>query len=130
MATSATLAKEAGVSQSPRGVIGAAESKIQEVRRATRRRFTAEDKIRVVIAGLKAEQPVSDLCRYEGISSAIYYNWMKDFMEGGKARLRGDTTRDATKGDVERFRRENDRLKNLVGEQALDIQLLKKSVVY
>ena len=111
-------------------MIGAADSKIREIRRATRLKFMAEEKIRVVIAGLKAEQPISDLCRYEGISSAIYYNWMKDFMEGGKARLRGDTTRDATKGDVETLKRENERLKTLVGEQALDIRMLKKSVVY
>jgi transposase len=130
MSNGTTATKETGTSQSPRGVIGAADTKIREIRRATRRKFMAEEKIRVVIAGLKAEQPISDLCRYEGISSAIYYNWMKDFMEGGKARLRGDTTRDATKGDVETLKRENERLKTLVGEQALDIRMLKKSVVY
>ena len=101
---------------------------IREVRAQTRRRFSAEDKIRIVLEGFRKEMPVSDLCRREGISSALYYSWLKDFMEGGKARLKGDTLRDATQGEVKELRRENNRLKELVGEQALEIQLLKKSL--
>ena len=107
---------------------GSAAKLIREVRAQTRRRFSAEDKIRIVLEGFRKEMPVSDLCRREGISSALYYSWLKDFMEAGKARLKGDTLRDATQGEVKELRRENARLKELVGEQALEIQLLKKSL--
>ncbi len=114
----------------PRATLKAADATMQRVRRATRPRFSAEDKIRVVIAGLKGEQPISDLCRHEGVHTVTFYTWQKDFMEAGKARLRGDTTRDANKSEVESLRRENQRLKMLVGEQLLENQLLKKSVVF
>ena len=107
---------------------GSAAKLIREVRVQTRRRFSAEDKIRIVLEGFRKEIPVSDLCRREGISSALYYSWLKDFMEAGKARLRGDTLRDATQSEVKGLRQENARLKELVGEQALEIQLLKKSL--
>ena len=107
---------------------GSAAKLIREVRAQTRRRFSAEDKIRIVLEGFRKEMPVSDLCRREGLSSALYYSWLKDFMEAGKARLKGDTLRDATQGEVKELRRENVRLKELVGEQALEIQLLKKSL--
>lgn len=107
---------------------GSAAKLIREVRAKTRRRFSAEDKIRIVLGGFRKEIPVSDLCRREGISSALYYSWLKDFMEAGKARLRGDSLRDATQGEVKELRLENARLKELVGEQALQIQLLKKSL--
>jgi transposase len=107
---------------------GSAAKLIREVRAQTRRRFSAEDKIRIVLEGFRKEMPVSDLCRREGISSALYYSWLKDFMEAGKARLKGDTLRDATQGEVKGLRQENARLKELVGEQALEIQLLKKSL--
>jgi len=107
---------------------GSAAKLIREVRAQTRRRFSAEDKIRIVLEGFRKEMPVSDLCRREGISSALYYSWLKDFMEAGKARLKGDTLRDATHGEVKVLRQENGRLKELVGEQALEIQLLKKSL--
>lgn len=107
---------------------GSAAKLIREVRTQTRRRFSAEDKIRIVLEGFRKEIPVSDLCRREGISSALYYSWLKDFMEAGKARLRGDTLRDATQSEVKGLRQENARLKELVGEQALEIQLLKKSL--
>ena len=98
------------------------------MRAKTRRQFSAEDKIRIVLEGFRKEIPVSDLCRREGISSALYYSWLKDFMEAGKARLKGDSLRDATQSEVKEFRAENGRLKELVGEQALQIQLLKKSL--
>ena len=107
---------------------GSTAKLIREVRAQTRRRFSAEDKIRIVLEGFRKEIPVSDLCRREGISSALYYSWLKDFMEAGKARLKGDTLRDATQSEVKELRRENGRLKELVGEQALEIQLLKKSL--
>ena len=107
---------------------GSTSKLIREVRAQTRRRFSAEDKIRIVLEGFRKEMPVSDLCRREGISSALYYSWLKDFMEAGKARLKGDTLRDATQGEVKGLRQENGRLKELVGEQALEIQLLKKSL--
>lgn len=107
---------------------GSTAKLIREVRAQTRRRFSAEDKIRVVLEGFRKEIPVSDLCRREGISSALYYSWLKDFMEAGKARLKGDTLRDATHSEVKSLRQENMRLKELAGEQALEIQLLKKSL--
>jgi len=107
---------------------GSTAKLIREVRAQTRRRFSAEDKIRVVLEGFRKEMPISDLCRREGISSALYYSWLKDFMEAGKARLKGDTLRDATHSEVKGLRQENGRLKELIGEQALEIQLLKKSL--
>ena len=122
-----TTTQALGVEEIP-ATPGSAAKLIREVRAQTRRRFFAEDKIRIVLEGFRKEIPVSDLCRREGISSALYYSWLKDFMEAGKARLKGDTLRDATQGEVKELRRENARLKELVGEQALEIQLLKKSL--
>jgi len=107
---------------------GSAARLIREVRRYTRRKFSAEDKIRIVLEGFRKEIPVSDLCRRESISSAIYYTWLKDFMEAGKARLKRDSLRDATGGEVKHLREENNRLKELVGDQALKIQIFKKSL--
>ena len=107
---------------------GSAAKLIREVKAKTRRQFSAEDKIRIVLEGFRKEIPVSDLCRREGLSSALYYSWLKDFMEAGKARLKGDSLRDATQSEVTELRAENGRLKELVGEQALQIQLLKKSL--
>jgi len=107
---------------------GSAAKLIREVRAKTRRQFSAEDKIRIVLEGFRKEIPVSDLCRREGLSSALYYSWLKDFMEAGKARLKGDSLRDATQSEVKELRAESGRLKELVGEQALQIQLLKKSL--
>jgi transposase len=107
---------------------GSAAKLIRAVRAKTRRKFSAEDKIRIVLEGFRKEIPVSDLCRREGLSSALYYSWLKDFMEAGKARLKGDSLRDATQSEVKGLRAENERLKELAGEQALQIQLLKKSL--
>lgn len=107
---------------------GSAERLIRQIRSKTRQRISAEDKIRIVLEGFRKEIGVSDLCRREGISTAIYYSWLKDFMEAGKARLKGDTLRGATEAEVKRLRKENARLKELVGEQALRIKLLKKSL--
>jgi len=107
---------------------GSAAKLIREIRAKTRRKFLAEDKIRIVLEGFRKEMPVSDLCRREGISSALYYSWLKDFMEAGKARLKADSLRDATQTEVKQLREQNARVKELVGEQALEIQLLKKSL--
>ncbi len=107
---------------------GSAAKLIREVRAETRRQFSAEDKVRIVLEGFRKEIPVSDLCRREGLSSALYYSWLKDFMEAGKARLKGDSLREARQSEVKEIRAENGRLKELVGEQALQIQLLKKSL--
>ena len=122
-----TTTQALGVEEIP-ATPGSAARLIREVRAQTRRRFSAEDKIRSVLEGFRKEIPVSDLCRRVGISSAMYYSWLKDFMEAGKARLKGDTLRDATQSEVKELRRENARLKELVGEEALEIQLLKKSL--
>lgn len=105
-----------------------ARNLIAEIHRHTRKRFASEDKIRIVLEGFKQETPVSELCRREGISTALYYSWLKDFMEAGKDRLRKDSLRDATKSEVKKLRIENDRLKRLFGEQALELQLFKKSL--
>ena len=105
-----------------------AETFIQDVRRKTRRKFTAEEKIRVVLEGMKREMSVTELCRREGIPTAVYYSWVKDFMEAGKARLKRDNQRDASKSEVAQLRQECDRLKILIGDKELAIQLLKKSL--
>jgi transposase len=101
---------------------------IREVNRRTYRKFSSEDKIRIVLEGFRKEIPVSDLCRRERIHVNVYYKWLKDFMEAGKARLRKDTLRDASRDEVEDLKHENERLKSLVGELTLQAHLLKKSV--
>jgi transposase len=101
---------------------------LRKAKHATRRRFSAEDKIRIVIEGMKREVPVSELCRREGISSAIYYSWLKDFMEAGKSRLKGDSQRQANRTEVSQLRLENERLKSLLADQMLELSLLKKNL--
>jgi len=102
---------------------------IRQVRRVTRRRFTPEEKIRIVLEGLRHEVSIRDLCRREGIRPNVYYAWLKDFMEAGKQRLARDTVRDATRAEVEDLKRENERLKQLVAELSLKVHLLKKTAV-
>ena len=87
--------------------LGSAAKLIREVRGKTRRQFSAEDKIRIVLEGFRKEIPVSDLCRREGVSSALYDSWLKDFMEAGKARLKGDSLRDATSSEVKNLKAAN-----------------------
>ena len=111
-----------------RATPGSAARLIREVKRKTRKRFLSEEKIRIILEGFRKELPVSDLCRKESISTALYYSWLKDFMEAGKSRLKKDSLRDASKGEVKGLRSENIRLKELLGEQALQIQLFKKSL--
>lgn len=100
---------------------------IRRAKQVTRRRFPAEEKIRIVMEGIRAEVSVADLCRREGIHPTIYYKWLKDFMEAGKGRLRGDARREATSNEVQGLRQENERLKLLVADLSLENLALKKS---
>jgi transposase len=103
------------------------EAVVREIRRNTRRKYSAEEKIRIVLEGLKGEVSITELCRREGIVSNLYYRWSKDFLEAGKKRLQGDTSREATSSEVTDLRGENDQLKQLVAELSLNNRLLKKS---
>jgi transposase len=105
-----------------------ARNVIAEIRRATRRKFRADDKIRIVLEGLRGEISVSHLCRREGISPSLYYQWSKAFLEAGKNGLTVDTKRDATRVEVERLKDENETLKKALAETMLDVQRLKKSL--
>jgi len=100
---------------------------IRDVKRVTRRKFTAEEKIRIVLEGFRRDTPVRDLCHREGIKAATYYAWLKDFMEAGKERLTRDITRDVTKHEIQELKRENERLKTLVAELSLQVHVLKKT---
>jgi transposase len=104
------------------------ESVVREIRRKTRRQYSAEEKIRIVLEGLKGETSIAELCRREGIVSNLYYRWSKDFLEAGKRRLQGDTTREATSSEVSDLKSENDQLKQLVAELSLKHRLAKKSL--
>ena len=105
-----------------------AEKTVREIRRKTRRRFSAEEKIRIVLEGLRGESSVADICRKEGIVTNLYYRWAKDFLEAGKKRLQGDTVREATSGEVKELRQENAELKEVVAELTLSNRILKKSL--
>lgn len=105
-----------------------AEDAIKAIRRATRRHFSAEDKIRIVLEGLRGEDSIAELCRREGIVQNLYYRWSKDFLDAGKKRLAGDTARAATSDEVKELRREAGALKEVVAELTLENRLLKKSV--
>ena len=100
---------------------------IRDIKRITRRKFTAEEKIRIVLEGFRRDTPIRDLCRREGIRPSTYYAWLKDFMEAGKERLTRDITRDATKSEIQEIKRENARLKTLVAELSLQVHVLKKT---
>ena len=106
-----------------------AERVLKDIRRATRRHFSAEDKIRIVLDGLRGEDSIAELCRREGIAQSLYYVWSKEFLEAGKRRLAGDTARAATTDEVKGLRRESSALKEVVAEQALELRLLKKSMI-
>ncbi len=107
----------------------AAERSIKDIRRQTRKRYSSEEKIRIVLAGLRGEDSIAELCRQEGIAQGLYYSWSKEFLEAGKRRLAGDTTRDANTGEVKGLRQEARDLKEVVAEQALELRLLKKSMI-
>ena len=105
------------------------EKVVKDIRRATRKQYSAEEKIRVVLDGLKGEDSIAELCRREGIAQSLYYSWSKEFLEAGKKRLAGDTARAATSSEVKDLRREARDLKEVVAEQALELRLLKKSMI-
>jgi transposase len=105
-----------------------AEQLIQTVRRQTKTKYSAEDKIRIILEGLRGDHPVAELCRREGVSANVYYNWLKEFMEAGKSRLKGETLRGATKGEVELYRRQNEELRQTVADLMLEVRALKKSL--
>ncbi len=100
---------------------------IRDIKRITRRKFTAEEKIRIVLEGFRRDTPIRDLCRREGIKPSTYYAWLKDFMEAGKERLTRDIARDATRIEIQEMKRENARLKTLVAELSLQVHVLKKT---
>ncbi len=106
-----------------------AEKVVKDIRRATRRHFLAEDKIRIVLDGLRGDDSIAELCRREGIAQSLYYTWSKEFMEAGKRRLAGDTARAATTDDVRDLRREASALKECVADLTLENRLLKKSMI-
>ena len=105
-----------------------AETVIKEIRRATRKQYSAEEKIRIVLAGLRGEDSIAELCRREGINQNLYYRWSKEFLEAGKKRLAGDTAREATSEEVKGLRRQAVELKEVVAELTLENRLLKKSM--
>ncbi|MCP2223430.1 transposase [Bradyrhizobium elkanii] len=105
-----------------------AEQVLKDIRRQTRRQYSAEEKIRIVLEGLRGEENISELCRREGIAASMYYGWSKEFLEAGKRRLAGDTARAATSGEVKDLRREAAALKEAVADLTLENRLLKKSM--
>jgi transposase len=105
-----------------------AEQVVKEIRRATRKHYSAEEKIRIVLEGLRGEDSIAELCRREGIPPNVYYRWSKDFLEAGKKRLAGDTAREATSDEVRDLRREATALKEVVADLTLENRLLKKSM--
>ena len=102
---------------------------IRDIKRITRRKFSAEEKIRIVLEGFRRDTPIRDLCHREGIKPSTYYAWLKDFMEAGKERLTRDSSRDATKSEVQELKRDNARLKTLVAELSLQVHVLKKTAI-
>jgi transposase len=102
------------------------EKVVRDIKRRTRRKFNSEEKIRIVLEGLRGEDSISEICRREGIHQNLYYRWSKDFLEAGKKRLQGDTKREANSKEVEHLRRENTQLKHAVADLHLDNLMLKK----
>ena len=119
----------APVARPEAGAAKSVEQTMRDIRRATRKHHSAEDKIRIVLQGLRGEDSIAALCRREGIAESLYYAWSKEFLEAGKRRLAGDTARAATTDEVTALREEARALKEVVAEQALELRLLKKSMV-
>ena len=111
------------------GPRGTAEKHIKDIRRATRKQYSAEEKIRIVLEGLRGEYSIAELCRREGIAQSLYYSWSKEFLEAGKRRLAGDTARQASSPEVKDLRRETGDLKEALAEAILENRLLKKSMI-
>src|SRR5450432_2590523 len=105
------------------------EQRVRHIVRATRRTYNAEEKIRIVLEGLRGEDSIAELCRREGINPNLYYKWSKEFLEAGKTRLNGDTQRQATSSEVGDLRHENEQLKQVVAELLLKNRVLKKSLL-
>ena len=105
---------------------GSSEKTVRDIKRRTRRKYSAEEKIRIILDGLRGEDSIAEICRREGINQNLYYRWSKDFMEAGKKRLMGDTMREANTDEVEEIRQENLHLKQLVADLALKHSVLKK----
>ena len=108
---------------------GSAEKTVRDIRRATRRRHSSEEKIRIVLEGLRGEDSIAELCRREGLNQNVYYRWSKEFLEAGKKRLAGDTARDATSDEVKDIRAKLRQLKEALAETLLENRLLKKSMI-
>ncbi len=106
-----------------------AEKTVRDIRRKTRRRYSAEEKIRIVLEGLRGEDSIAELCRREGLNSNVYYRWSKAFLEAGKKRLSGDTVREATSDEVKDLRAESAALKEALAEAVMESRLLKKSMI-
>lgn len=104
-----------------------ADKVVRNIKRQTRRKFNAEEKIRIVLAGLRGEESVAELCRQEGIHQNLYYRWSREFLEAGKKRLEGDTMREASTTEVKELRKQNTELKEALAEEILEHRLLKKS---
>jgi transposase len=104
------------------------ESMVREIKRKTRRKFNPEERIRIILEGLKGEDSIAAICRREGIAPGLYYKWSKSFLEAGKKRLKGDTMREANSDEVSALRKENEQLKQLVAELSLKNRVLKKSL--
>jgi transposase len=104
------------------------EQTVRDIRRRTRKQYSAEEKIRIVLSGLRGEDSIAELCRREGIAESLYYSWSKEFLEAGKKRLAGDTARQASSGEVKDLRREMRDMKELVADLTLENRLLKKSI--
>ncbi len=107
----------------------AVEKIVREIKRRTRRRFSPEEKIRIVLQGLRGEDSIAELCRREGLHQNQYYRWSKEFLEAGRKRLAGDTEREATSGEVQTLREQAVQLKEALAEAMLENRLLKKSVI-
>jgi transposase len=116
------------MSQKLKGLKHGAAATVRDIRRRTRKQYSAEEKIRIVVAGLRGEDSIAELCRREGIAESLYYSWSKEFLEAGKKRLAGDTARQASSGEVKDLRREMRDLKEALAEQMLENRLLKKSM--
>jgi transposase len=106
-----------------------AEKTVRDIRRRTRRHYSAEEKIRIVLEGLRGEDSIAELCRREGINANVYYRWSKEFLEAGKKRLSGDTARQATSDEVKDLRAEAAALKEALAESVMETRLLKKSMI-
>src|SRR5438046_4038662 len=106
-----------------------AEKVVKDIRRATRKQYSAEEKIRIVLEGLRGEDSIAELCRKEGIAQNLYYRWSKEVLEAGKKRLAGDTAREATSDEVKTLRSEARQLKEALAELAIENRVLKKSVI-